>query len=560
MRKLFKKNKGITLIALIITIIVLLILAGVTINAIIGNESAMDKAKQAKNETEIAHAKDAASLRATTYIQEFMEKKYVQNDSSVQNVQNAGDYVATQMHNKTEGEFTFSVSIRVLTVKKGTTNIVSGNIENDGRITWNTDVNNNEEDDDTAVSSNPIIFTYNVLTTSTASKVDGVEEREKVADNTGNIKVGDTSTRGTVEITGFDGQKIFDSYKEYAESNGYEFGDMFDNFFKDMAYVKINDDEYKLVIPSKVKLSLKDGSYYYDENGIEYDVTSIGDNAFSDYDGVLRTYYYDENSGGVQEWLYMSPPSEIVMPNSITSVGDGAFSGFGGIINVPTNLAHIGDWAISGYCKNITIPATTSDVGENAIACSGVETISAPFGLFEESFGENRYNIDFNYEGTVEVKLVGDVFGGEYLYLLLCAYELDDTTTGEFTLPSGIKTISDYSGFENLFKYAPGDYNILNIPEGVTTIGRTAFYDCSEYGNLKIIKIPSTVTSLWYDTFSNYDVYLESYEEQGETDKFITIEYGGTRAQWNAINILNEDGNSYPLDLRYITVHCSDDT
>ena len=32
-----KKNKGITLIALVITIIVLLILAGVTINAIIGN-------------------------------------------------------------------------------------------------------------------------------------------------------------------------------------------------------------------------------------------------------------------------------------------------------------------------------------------------------------------------------------------------------------------------------------------------------------------------------------------------------------------------------------------
>ena len=53
-----KENKGITLIALIITIIVLLILAGVTISAISGNESTMEKAKQAKelnddaNETE----------------------------------------------------------------------------------------------------------------------------------------------------------------------------------------------------------------------------------------------------------------------------------------------------------------------------------------------------------------------------------------------------------------------------------------------------------------------------------------------------------------------------
>ena len=41
-------NKGITLIALIVTIVVLLILAGVTINAITGSESAMEKATEAR--------------------------------------------------------------------------------------------------------------------------------------------------------------------------------------------------------------------------------------------------------------------------------------------------------------------------------------------------------------------------------------------------------------------------------------------------------------------------------------------------------------------------------
>ena len=39
-----KKNKGITLISLIVTIIVLLILAGVTISQITGSENAMEKA------------------------------------------------------------------------------------------------------------------------------------------------------------------------------------------------------------------------------------------------------------------------------------------------------------------------------------------------------------------------------------------------------------------------------------------------------------------------------------------------------------------------------------
>lgn len=49
-----KSNTGITLIALIITIVVLLILAGVTISAITGNESAMQKAVEAKEKTDIS--------------------------------------------------------------------------------------------------------------------------------------------------------------------------------------------------------------------------------------------------------------------------------------------------------------------------------------------------------------------------------------------------------------------------------------------------------------------------------------------------------------------------
>ena len=48
------KNKGITLIALVITIIVLLILAGITINTIISNDSPINKASEAKIQNELA--------------------------------------------------------------------------------------------------------------------------------------------------------------------------------------------------------------------------------------------------------------------------------------------------------------------------------------------------------------------------------------------------------------------------------------------------------------------------------------------------------------------------
>ena len=43
-----KENKGVTLIALAVTIIVMLILAGVTISTLTGNSGITTKAKQAK--------------------------------------------------------------------------------------------------------------------------------------------------------------------------------------------------------------------------------------------------------------------------------------------------------------------------------------------------------------------------------------------------------------------------------------------------------------------------------------------------------------------------------
>lgn len=53
-----EKNKGITLIALIITIIILLILSGVTIATLMGNNGLINKTKDAKIKTEIASIKE----------------------------------------------------------------------------------------------------------------------------------------------------------------------------------------------------------------------------------------------------------------------------------------------------------------------------------------------------------------------------------------------------------------------------------------------------------------------------------------------------------------------
>ena len=58
-----RSNKAITLIALVITIIVLLILAGVSIATLTGDNGLLRKAQQAKEATAEAEAKDLAQLK-----------------------------------------------------------------------------------------------------------------------------------------------------------------------------------------------------------------------------------------------------------------------------------------------------------------------------------------------------------------------------------------------------------------------------------------------------------------------------------------------------------------
>ena len=46
-----KEEKGITLVALVVTIVVLLILAGVSISLVLGNNGIINRAQQARNAT-----------------------------------------------------------------------------------------------------------------------------------------------------------------------------------------------------------------------------------------------------------------------------------------------------------------------------------------------------------------------------------------------------------------------------------------------------------------------------------------------------------------------------
>ena len=69
-----KNNKAITLIALIITIIILLIIAGVAISFTIGENGIFDKSKKSAEKYEMAEAKEQIELAIQGLVMEKIQK------------------------------------------------------------------------------------------------------------------------------------------------------------------------------------------------------------------------------------------------------------------------------------------------------------------------------------------------------------------------------------------------------------------------------------------------------------------------------------------------------
>ena len=66
-----EEERGITLITLIITVIVLLILAGITVSNLTGDNGIIKKAEEARNETEIAQGKEELQGK---YMENYVNK------------------------------------------------------------------------------------------------------------------------------------------------------------------------------------------------------------------------------------------------------------------------------------------------------------------------------------------------------------------------------------------------------------------------------------------------------------------------------------------------------
>ncbi|MBO4293063.1 MAG: type II secretion system protein [Clostridia bacterium] len=121
---MFKQQKGITLIALVITIIVLLILAGITIAMLTGSDSAPAKANEAKQKQDIGAAKDQVYMVAQNAQLEYYDTTYVKAGataaSGATNLSTANTAAGTYVGTKVSNEYTTAKTVGDAKIEKTT--------------------------------------------------------------------------------------------------------------------------------------------------------------------------------------------------------------------------------------------------------------------------------------------------------------------------------------------------------------------------------------------------------------------------------------------------------
>lgn len=233
-------------------------------------------------------------------------------------------------------------------------------------------------------------------------------------------------------------------------------------------------------------------------------VTSIGEFAFLNcYDlesfvipeGVTkickRTFAFDKNLASV------------TIPNTVTTIDENAFSRCSNLTSVtlPASLKSIGDYAFE-YCENLT-----------SLTCEAVNPPSLESGSFCE-VPTNKATLYVPYESLNNYKK--DYYWKEFTNILpipgtepLNPYAGDcgangDNVTWNFDPDSGVLTIegsgdmADFE-FENIpWKDFCNDIEGIVVSAGVTSIGETSFYHCS---NVTSVTLPDGLKKIGSSAF-----------------------------------------------------------
>ncbi len=251
---------------------------------------------------------------------------------------------------------------------------------------------------------------------------------------------------------------------------------------------------------------------------IKNGVTSIGDSAFFDCTSLTR----------------------VTIPDSVTSIGNNAFRGCTSLtrVTIPDSVTSIGEEAFFSCTSltRVTIPDSVTSIGYATFCyCTSLTRVTIPDSV--TSIGDGAFGLCYSLtEITIPDSVTRIVSYAFYKCTSLTRVTIPDSVTSiggaAFSSCDSLKTIIVASGNEIYHSrdncIIETDTNTLIvgcktsvIPDYVTSIGNYVFYN---YTSLTEIAIPDSVTSIGSWAFAYCDSLTDVY-------------YGGTKAQWNEINI-----------------------
>ena len=274
------------------------------------------------------------------------------------------------------------------------------------------------------------------------------------------------------------------------------------------------------------------GAFYYCNSltsvTIPDSVTTIGKSAFYKCTSLTSVTIGDSvTTIGEQAFEYCSSLTSIIIPDSVRTIGKSAFWGCGSLtsVTIPDSVTTIGKSAFRGCSSltSVTIPDSVTTIGEYAFyLCRSLTSVTIPDSV--TTIGESAFDWCTSLTSVTIPDSVTTIGKSVFLFCTsLTSVTIPDSVTtigegafayctsleefkGKFAADGGRCLIMD----NTIIAYAEASGTTYTIPDSVTTIGRSAFADCT---SLTSVTIGNSVTTIgayaFYDCKSLKTVYCK---------------------------------------------------